>query len=366
MRSAEPVVVLIVAGLSLKNLHPRVWDADSPYLLPGLSAVMVSYADFHRMPARRTAAMAQGLHRYLGVGDQVRVYLDNGAFYFSGRAGEAPLQDYAEFVAGAKPDWYPAPRDSIPLPSMTLQDQLGCLARTMAINQAYQHDGYVPVIHISRVLPEYVTAMRASARLTAKPALALGGIVPNLLRTPKAMAYGDILSSLWQIRQDFAAKAIHVFGIGGTATVHLAALLAMDSIDSSGWRNRAARGIIQLPGSGDRVVAELGSWRGRRPEKRELERLEACPCPACHQFGTAGLRERGRAGFCNRATHNLWVLLNEAALVRDHLAKDTYEAWFEGHLDNSIYLPLIREALRLRHQAVIETVPTLVESKRVE
>ena len=35
--------------------------------------------------------------------------------------------------------------------------------------------------------------------------------------------------------------------------------MGADSVDSSGWRNRAPRGIMQLPGSGDRMVAELGS-----------------------------------------------------------------------------------------------------------
>jgi len=41
----------IVAGLSLKGIKPRVWDANSPYHLSELQAVMVSYADFVRMPA---------------------------------------------------------------------------------------------------------------------------------------------------------------------------------------------------------------------------------------------------------------------------------------------------------------------------
>ena len=57
--------MLLVAGLSLKNLKPRVWDVDSPYYLSNVQAVMVSYADFHRMPAQRRGAMAQGIHTYL-------------------------------------------------------------------------------------------------------------------------------------------------------------------------------------------------------------------------------------------------------------------------------------------------------------
>ncbi len=82
--------MLIVAGLSLKCLPPRVWDVTSPYYLPNLKAVMVSYAEFHRMPARRRKAMEQGLHHYLGVSGGVKIYLDNGAFYFLTRKGEMP------------------------------------------------------------------------------------------------------------------------------------------------------------------------------------------------------------------------------------------------------------------------------------
>lgn len=91
----------IVAGLSLKNLQPRVWDPTSPYYLPALSAVMVSYADFHRMPARRYKAMEQGLHAYLGVPDSMKIYLDNGAFYFLKRDGGTPKEAYEEFVTQA-------------------------------------------------------------------------------------------------------------------------------------------------------------------------------------------------------------------------------------------------------------------------
>ena len=76
--------MLLVAGLSLKNLKPRVWDMHSPYYLSDVQAVMVSYADFHRMPAQRRRAMEQGLHTYLGIPERIKVYLDNGAFYFRG------------------------------------------------------------------------------------------------------------------------------------------------------------------------------------------------------------------------------------------------------------------------------------------
>ena len=308
---------------------------------------MVSYADFHAMSARRKQAMQIGLHALLGVPQAMKIYLDNGAFYFLGRDGETPRQEYEEFVALAKPDWWPIPQDFIPVPQMTEPQQQQCFERTMAVNEAYQHDGYVLVLHISRLLEDYIEAFAANDRLTAKPAIALGGIVTNLLRAPKALSYETVLRHLKRTREAFADKRIHVFGIGGTATLHLAALMKIDSVDSSGWRNRAARGIVQLLGRGDRSIADLGKWRGRAPSADEWETLRQCGCPACQEHGLAGLKASQIAGFSNRATHNLWTLLEEARLIRHHLAAGTYREWYQGHLDNSTYRPLWDKALEM-------------------
>lgn len=344
----------VVAGLSLKNLKPRVWDPRSPYYLPNLRAVMVSYADFERMPVRRQAAMEQGLHAYLGVPAHVRIYLDNGSFYQLTKGGNTSHAAYEEFVRAAKPDWYAVPQDFIPTPQMSDEEQRACLRRTMEMNQRYRHDGYVPVIHISRCLSDYLDEFFASESLSQKPNVALGGIVPNLLRAPKAMPYADILNSVREARQQLGNQRLHVFGLGGTATMHLAALLGIDSADSSGWRNRAARGIVQLPGRGDRVVANLGNWRGRTPDQTEWAILASCGCPACQRDGIEGLKATGVEGFCHRATHNLWILLEETRQIEDHLAAQTYETWYHEHLDNSIYRPLIDHAMaqrKVRHSS---------------
>ncbi len=333
--------MLVVAGLSLSNLKPRVWDPRSEHYLPKLRAVMVSYADFHGSPIRTARAMQQGIHKYLGVPEGVKVYLDNGAFCLMAKAGRTPTEEYGDFVECAKPDWYPIPQDFIPTPRMSLEEQQQCFRQTMRVNEEYQGDGYVPVIHVSQFLEQYLVAVQGHERLSAKQAIALGGLVPNLLRASKAIPYEEILSSLKRVREAFGDKEIHVFGVGGTATLHLMALLGMDSVDSSGWRNRAARGLVQLLGRGDRMVAELGNWRGRRPSKEEWESLGECPCPACRQEGLDGLKASGIDGFCHRATHNLWTLLEEAELVQHHLATGTYGKWYGNHLENSVYRPLV-------------------------
>jgi queuine/archaeosine tRNA-ribosyltransferase len=340
-------MLAIVAGISLKNLKPKVWDKTSPYYLPDLQAIMVSYADFHAMPYKRKMAMEQGLHAYMNVPKQVKIYLDNGSFYFIKRNGNTPITEYEEFVKVAKPDWYPIPRDFIPIPKMEKEEQKSCFDRTMAINHAYNYDGFVPVVHISGFLKEYTSALKTNERLAEKPFIALGGIVPNLLRTQKAMSLNDVLTHLRFVRNEFESKELHVFGIGGTATIHIAALLRMDSIDSSGWRNRAARGIIQLLGSGDRMIADLGKWRGRKPSLIEWKKLQECHCPACTRFGIKGLKGDGIEGFCNRACHNLWVLLEEAKWIEEQLTAKNYSDVYKNRLDNSIYLPLIESFVEI-------------------
>jgi len=93
------------------------------------------------------------------------------------------------------------------------------------------------------------------------------------------------------------------------------------------------------------MVTNLGSWRGREPSENEWNTLAMCPCPACSQFGIDGLKATGIQGFSNRATHNLWTLLDEARQLEIHLGDGSYHAWYTRHLNNSIYLSLIEKTL---------------------
>ena len=331
----------IVVGLSLVNLKPQVWDATLPYYLPELDAVMVSYADFHQSSTRRRRAIEEGLHISLGIPKHVKIYLDNGAFRFSRTGGEVPRDDYKAFVEKAKPDWFAIPQDYIPTPCMTYYKKNKCLEKTMAVNREFAYDGYVPILHVSSSLNKYIRLFNEDEKLRTKPIFAIGGIVPNLLRASKSMSYEKILDSIHKVRETFATQKLHLFGVGGTSTLHVAALLKMDSVDSVGWRVRAARGLVQLPGIGDRMVADLGKWKVREPNPEELKKLEECQCPACQEYSIEGLKANGTYGACNRATHNLWTLLQENRMIQKHLKAGTYVEWYKGHLHNSTYRPLI-------------------------
>lgn len=302
---------------------------------------MISYAEIHEMPKMRERMMSEGIHSHLGIPADVKVFLDNGAFGLSRRGLEIAVEDYEEFVAKAKPDWRPVPQDFIPAPSMSLYQQHKCLQRTMKVNADFQHDGFVPVVHISRVIDKYISELKANEKLFAKPRLAIGGIVPNLLRAPKAIPHQKILQNLIKLREEFADKEIHVFGIGGISTLHIAALLGIDSVDSSGWRNRAARGIILLPGKSERIIAQLGSWRGRAVSEDEKKILLTCKCPTCQQFSLNGLTAKASEGFRNRATHNLWTLLEESSWISEKLNSKEYHDEYQLRLEGSTYRQLV-------------------------
>lgn len=336
--------MLIVAGTTLKQLEPRVWDPSSQYYLPNLRAIMVSFSEFQIAKTLREKALTEGLRSALEAPEGIKVYLDNGAFSHI-RSGKKPAaQAYWKFAKAVKPDWYPIPADFIPLPSMSNAEQYQCFKKTMYYNRKYSFDGCVPVVHAGVKLEEYLKAFEAHDALSKKPQLALGGLVPQLLQTHGTGPKTKAVDSIIRVRQKFPGQ-IHVFGIGGTATLHLAAILGLDSVDSSGWRNRAARGIIQLPGRGDRLLTQLGTWRGRGLDKKEREILKACKCPGCEEAGVKGMKASGAIGFYRRATHNLYVLLNELDEIEKRLGDKTYEEWYPTHVFNTVFLKLIDYAL---------------------
>jgi 7-cyano-7-deazaguanine tRNA-ribosyltransferase len=68
--------LLVVAGFTLKCIEPRVWDENSPYFLPDLKAVMVSYAEIHQMQKMRRKMMDEGIHSALNIPSNIQIFLE--------------------------------------------------------------------------------------------------------------------------------------------------------------------------------------------------------------------------------------------------------------------------------------------------
>jgi queuine/archaeosine tRNA-ribosyltransferase len=330
----------VVVGTELDE-SPRFWRAGDTWYLPQVKAMMVSYFDFHRRPRKRRAAMDQGIHGYLGVSEGTKVYLDNGAFAFWRRGMDPPVSEYSEFVRSALPDWFPVPADFIPSPNLERASQHELMRRTMAMNVDFADKGFVPVLHAGDWLEEYLEAFEREGFLRG-PHIAIGGLVPRLLSSRGATTRRNVVDSLRRVRAAYP-YSLHAFGIGGLNTLHVAAVLGVNSLDSSGWRNRAARGLILLPGRGERSVIPLGSWHGVEVSEQEMVLLAKCECPACTAHGIEGLRQRndranhegrgnGSSGFNRRAVHNLWTLLREAQSIDGHMQIGDYAEWYSTHV----------------------------------
>jgi 7-cyano-7-deazaguanine tRNA-ribosyltransferase len=329
----------IVAGLSLKNLRPRVWDRLSPEFIAKLGAVMLSFDEFRRLPHLRREAMAGGFPAVL-ASDRVRVYLDNGAFSCLLRGTRPAVAEFREFVRATSPAWYPVPADFIPRPTDSRRRQKELVDRTIQVLEAHSDDGYCPVVHAGPWLDYYLETLR---RLGRTKKLAIGGLVPHLLNSAGAQRRATI-SGIRRLRDQFPGK-IHAFGIGGIVTLHLAAALGIDSLDSSGWRQRAARGLVVLRGRGDRMAVKLGSWKGRPIQPAEWDELARCRCPSCRRRGIEGLKDIGVEGFAHRAVHNLWTLLEEAVLSDRHRLRGDFPAWSTQRVRDNRMANLVSLAL---------------------
>ncbi|MBK7072933.1 MAG: hypothetical protein IPH44_11580 [Myxococcales bacterium] len=337
--------MLLVAGVNLRNPVPRFWDPESPHHIPGIRALMVSFAEFLGYQSRNEAVRKLGLRKYLRIPDECQVFLDNGAFHTLMRGDELNAKAYCAFVEATKPDWYPIPVEHIPHPMMKRAAQEALYRKTMIYNRRYTAKGYVPVVHAGLFLPKFLDGIERLKKKTKVTRVGLGAMVPFLLRGKGSTGRTQVVDDILAVRGRLPNAKIHGFGIGGTATLHIAAVLGLDSVDSSGWRNRAARGIIQLRGTGDRIVAKFGKWRGRALTLSERQGLHDCGCPACRAGGPAALEVGGLGGFAARATHNLWVLVRELQDIEQHLAAGSYLNWFPSHIENRVFMGLVRHAV---------------------
>lgn len=300
---------------------------------------MLSFDEFRRRPAIKKSAEVGGFGAVLGA-ERVRVFLDNGAFSCLLRGTEPAVDEFRAFVRATSPAWYPVPADYIPRPTDSRRRQRGLFEKTIKILEAHADDGYCPVVHAGPWLDRYMETLH---RLGQTRQLAIGGLVPHLLNSAGARRR-ETIARLKRVRREFPGT-IHAFGVGGVVTLHLAAAVGIDSADSSGWRQRAARGLVVLRGRGERMAVKLGSWKGREIGPAEWAELARCRCPSCRRHGSEGLKALGLEGFAHRAVHNLWTLLEEAALIDRHLARGDFAAWSARRVRGNRMADLVALAL---------------------
>ena len=181
--------------------------------------------------------------------------------------------------------------------------------------------------------------------------IGLGGLVPLFkLRLVRALQLVSFL------RREYPDKLLHVFGAGSVSTMLILTQMGVDSMDTIGWRIKAAYGAIQLPGQSDRFVSpKLDSPKCRRGlSPQETALLGKCECPVCRG---QSLKERLKRmdnsvsfTFNNRAIHNCWVFTQELMTAQRAKAKGTLQELLEERMSRGYWAHALRS---LRESACI-------------
>jgi len=135
------------------------------------------------------------------------------------------------------------------------------------------------------------------------------------------------------VKEEYGFK-VHIAGFGSSPlTLYLAIYLGIDSVDSSGFRRRAAYGKILLPGKGERYVGRGDARFGiTKLSSEDLQQIKECDCPICRTDPSL-LWKSWRA----RAIHNEWVLkktwLEGIRMARKDI--EAYERYLDGIFEKS-------------------------------
>jgi queuine/archaeosine tRNA-ribosyltransferase len=184
----------------------------------------------------------------------------------------------------------------------------------------------VPLFHGSYIGLRFANNTNGFSRLEWRWRL-----IANLVRQTRIAISGD--------------AALHVFGAGSISTILLLFLAGADSVDSAGWRLKAAFGAIQLPGLADRfLVTKSSHLRVRKVlTKRCHEILSQCACPVCSDLALEKRVRELRRYFEARATHNAHVLISEITALRQSKRRGKLAEFVLNRLTE---LPLYRRVAR--------------------
>jgi len=148
-----------------------------------------------------------------------------------------------------------------------------------------------------------------------------------------------VLKLLKRVRQEFPNSFLHVFGVGSISTMMLMFSLGVDSVDSVGWRLKAAYGAIQLPGTSDRFLKKrkIADRKRRTLTNNDKEILKKCKCPICCRYNRnsfSNLRKRLENSFESRALHNSYIFTKEINSLRDKINQGVADSFIFQSLRN--------------------------------
>ncbi len=280
-----------------------------PWQYMDIDGVMVNAYEILKR-GLRFEVRGRGLRRWLGLGDDVELWIDSGGYQFL-RSGVDPGVDkiarlYMEIDADyyVSMDYPPGPQDPSDVRAAKIAKTVRSYWALCSLLRDHVDEGrLVPVFHLAtgEALRIQLRAYESSASVAA-----VGGLVPYFMQRAgrwsrlKAVLFLALLRKLWDGR-------LHALGLASAAVIPLLKVLEVDSGDTQTWRHKAAYGKIIIPSIGERHISSRKVRFGPttvRPEEWGL--VEDYVSKAGPVFGITldSLRESFEA----RALFNVWVL----------------------------------------------------------
>ena len=277
-----------------------------------------------------------------------KIMLDSGGFLYQ-KEGKPPpsVDEYLEITKKLKPDIVVSL--DFPLNPLSTQNNhkrvIKTLKNLIEIRDKFSSEKVIimPVLHGFNIKAiEYMLQFMEKHDIDLSY-VGLGSLVP-LIRHRVKQGRQIIIKLVAYLRKRLPHSLLHVFGIGGTTTMHIMFFMGVNSIDSAGWEKKAANGVIQLPGIGDRFLS-------KKPHNRtvlkseELKVLKECRCPVCLLYDN--IKERIK--LLNekrdyRVVHNAWVYQREVDIAREMIKIGKYDEYISNVLQSRPFKKLFNYA----------------------
>jgi len=333
---------------------PFLWFAQliegkpKPWKHFSLDGVMVNAYEILGKTKANNEVRKKGIHGYL----QFRgpTMMDSGGFQFMKKKElNIDPKKILELYEESKPN-FGVVLDHPLGPNLSHEEKMDRWFKTltntriMVANYNTNCSELVPAVH-GHEIEEIDWFLQELDRISAFRCLGIGSLVPSVFSTKGAGGIANVVEIVNFVRKKLPERRIHVFGVGSTLTMHLMFYAGADSVDSSGWRTKAAYGAIQLPGIGDRYITSRKRHKTYRDlSENEKEILAQCECPVCKKEGLETLKK----SFTSRALHNAWIFQKEVEKARELIKMDEYESFVQEILTQSSLSSAFKFAMELK------------------
>jgi tRNA-guanine family transglycosylase len=319
------------------DLSPRPWETIE------MDNLMLNAYYIIDKPSTYKKVCEQGIHDYLDY--HGLILMDSGGFIFQKKdlVNLDPLK-LVELYEKSKPDIgvvldHPFDPNNSNKANQKRWDKT--LENTEIMVNASSKIPLMPVLH-GYSLKDLEKACNQIKSIDDDPKMiGLGSLVPLIYTTTAASKrFSNCMEFVFEaiklIRHEFPDSMLHAFGVGSAFTMHLMYAMGTDSLDSTGWRTKAAYGMIQLPGVGDRYPKTRNNGRTVLNDA-EKEILDECQCPTCESKNIEDKVNLLNDKFPARALHNAWTFKKEEQYFKNALENGEIRKFLDLRLKGSYY-----------------------------